>query len=61
LQSDLREATEIREKLSELKLFKSFSDQMTQYTNLARFINETGPGKLSKKGQHFLSNDRSGD
>ena len=61
LQIDWNEANEILKKLRRLLLFGSVKDNMTKYTNLTRPINEISPGRLSKIGQEFLSNYKSGD
>lgn len=61
LQIDWGEANEILKKLRRLGLFESIWDNTLQFTNLARPINETQPGRLSKTGQEFLRNYRSGD
>jgi hypothetical protein len=61
LQIDWNEANHILKKLRMLLLFESIWDNMTKYTNLAKPINETSPGRLSKTGQEFLSNYKSGN
>ncbi len=61
LQIDWNEANQILKKLRMLLLFESIWDNTTKYTNFARPINETSPGRLSKTGQEFLSNYQSGN
>jgi uncharacterized membrane protein YciS (DUF1049 family) len=58
LQIDGSEANEILKNLRGLKLFESVYDNMTKYTNIAQPINETPPGRLSKKGQDFVNNHK---
>ncbi|HEY9853805.1 MAG TPA: hypothetical protein V6D28_30320 [Leptolyngbyaceae cyanobacterium] len=61
LQIDWGKANEILKKLRRLGLVESIWDNVSKFQNLARPINETPPGRLSKTGQEFLSNYRRGD
>lgn len=61
LQIDCIEANEIFKKLRRLGLIESIWDNISTFPNLDRPINESPPGRLSKRGQEFLSNYKSGD
>lgn len=60
-QINRNEANQILKALRTLGLFESIWDNVTQFANLALPINETRPGRLTKKGREFLRNYRSGD
>lgn len=56
LQINWGEANEILKRLRMLGLVESIWDNASKFQNLARPINETLPGRLSKTGQEFLNN-----
>ncbi len=61
LQINWVEANEILKNLRNRGLFESIWDNIPQFANLSRPINETRPGRLSKTGWEFLSNYSSDD
>lgn len=61
-QIDRDEADRILTDIRTLELFRSLIwDNVPQFPNLARPINEAKPGRLTKKGKEFLRNYRSED
>lgn len=55
-QIDRDEASQILKKFRALGLFESIWDNVPQFPNIARPINEARPGRLTTKGREFLIN-----